>query len=616
MTQFGGGRLVGGRREEEMSGAVERALRCLGRGFDVACDFRPEYCRGQERLVVMNEDEKRELAVPGFGLFKDVSVNVKCDKGDRVRYQSDVLEFNQMSELFNHRSSLAGKIPSGLFNYTFAFDGSTWAQDASNTKFLAMDGYFITLFELRIEHQPLALVDHVVKAVPSTWDPCAIARFIENYGTHIIVGLGVGGQDVVYVKQDQSSSLPPSELKQQLDKLGDQLFTGTCALPPFYWKSKEHKLKVPEAFNVFDLQKNGVKGVAPVVCKDGVTVMCCKRGGDTSASSHGEWLLTVSSLPDIINFTFLPITSLLKGVPGNGFLSHAINLYLRYKPPLSDLHYFLDFQSHKHWAPMHHDLPLGPISNRSMPTPALTFSRMSPKLYVNTSQVTVGRRPVTGMRLHLEGKKNDRLAVHLEHLSHTPAFLGAQPDQAPLWRGSDVIADERYYEPVQRKKFARVCTAPVKYDPRWATDGGGATAFVVTGAQLAVEAHESTSVLHLRLLYSEVRGCVVGRSQWQRCPSCLSQKLGFFSAVSGSLSGGLDREKQPVPEAVVDSAVFPSGPPAPVGEQKLLRFVATSHLCKGPQHSPGHWLVTGAKLDVEKGKIRLACQVLSPRLYL
>ncbi|RZR85989.1 hypothetical protein BHM03_00013079 [Ensete ventricosum] len=138
-----------------MSGAVERALRCLGRGFDVACDFRPEYCRGKDRLVVINEDEKRELAVPGFGLFKDVCVDVKCDKGDRVRYQ-----------------------------------------------------------------------------------------FIENYGTHIIVGLSVGGQDVVYVKQDQSSSLPPSELKQQLDKLGHQLFTGTCALPPFYWKSKEHKLKV------------------------------------------------------------------------------------------------------------------------------------------------------------------------------------------------------------------------------------------------------------------------------------------------------------------------------------------------------------------------------------
>lgn len=58
------------------------------------------------------------------------------------------------------------------------------------------------------------------------------------------MGLSVGGQDVVYVKQDHSSSLSPRELRQHLDRLGDELFTGTCALPPFHWRSKEHKLKV------------------------------------------------------------------------------------------------------------------------------------------------------------------------------------------------------------------------------------------------------------------------------------------------------------------------------------------------------------------------------------
>lgn len=57
------------------------------------------------------------------------------------------------------------------------------------------------------------------------------------------------------------------------------------------------------------------------------------------------------------------------------------------KPPLSDLRYFLDFQAHKLWAPMHSDLPLGPISNRSIPTPALTFTLMGPELFVNSSQV-------------------------------------------------------------------------------------------------------------------------------------------------------------------------------------------------------------------------------------
>lgn len=82
----------------------------------------------------------------------------------------------QMAELFNHRSSMAGKIPCGFFNYAFGFEGSTWAQDASSTKLLAMDGCFITLFDLRIERQPLALTKRVIDAVPSTWDPTAIAR--------------------------------------------------------------------------------------------------------------------------------------------------------------------------------------------------------------------------------------------------------------------------------------------------------------------------------------------------------------------------------------------------------------------------------------------------------
>nr|XP_051189720.1 uncharacterized protein LOC127303015 [Lolium perenne] len=33
--------------------------------------------------------------------------------------------------------------------------------------------------------------------------------------------------------------------------------------------------------------------------------------------------------PDVISPSFISITSLLNGVPGSGFLNHAINLYLR-----------------------------------------------------------------------------------------------------------------------------------------------------------------------------------------------------------------------------------------------------------------------------------------------
>lgn len=56
----------------------------------------------------------------------------------------------------------------------------------------------------------------------------------------------MGGQDVVYVKQDRSSPLSPSEIKEHLDRLGDQLFTGTCTLPPSNRKLREHKSKVSD----------------------------------------------------------------------------------------------------------------------------------------------------------------------------------------------------------------------------------------------------------------------------------------------------------------------------------------------------------------------------------
>lgn len=59
----------------------------------------------------------------------------------------------------------------------------------------------------------------------------------------MVVGLSMGGQDVVYVKQDRSSPLSPAEIKAHLDRLGDQLFTGACAVPPVHCKSKD-KFKV------------------------------------------------------------------------------------------------------------------------------------------------------------------------------------------------------------------------------------------------------------------------------------------------------------------------------------------------------------------------------------
>ncbi|XP_030468120.1 MACPF domain-containing protein At1g14780 isoform X2 [Syzygium oleosum] len=555
---------------------VEEALASLGRGFDLTSDFRLRFCKGEERLVQLNETEKRTLVIPGFGPVNNVPADIRCDKGERSRYQSDILEFSKMSEFFNQKSAVPGKIPSGLFNSMFGFQSNCWANDAAQIKYLGLDGYFIVLFNLHIDRYPLVLADEVCKAVPSTWDPSALARFIERYGTHVIVGLGVGGQDVVVVRQDRSSNLGPSELKRHLDDLGDQLFTGACTFSPLHYKTKESKHH------------------------KGITVISSKRGGDAMAGSHCEWLLTVPSMPDAIHFNFIPITSLLKGVPGCGFLSHAINLYLRYKPPLRDLQSFLEFQTHKLWAPIHNDQPLGPTTNRATSSPSLSFSLMGPKLYVNTSQVVVGKRPVTGMRFFLEGMKCNKLAIHLQHLSNTPSMLESLVGDTPIWQGSDdaaAAAGDAYIEGIQGKKFSHICVAPIEY----LLTAGKDVAYIVTGAQLHMKKHDSKNVLHLRLRFSKVSDSYLAQSTWDR-GSEHSQKSGLLSAISTSL-GGNNAAKEKKLAIHMDSSVYPTGPPVPVQSQKLLKFVDTSQHCKGPQDCPGHWLVTGAKLDLEKGKI-------------
>ncbi|KAI5382774.1 hypothetical protein KIW84_070257 [Lathyrus oleraceus] len=246
-------------------GIVEKALESLGKGFDLTSDFRLKFCKGEERLILLNETEKRKLTVPGFGSIQDVSVDIKCDKGDRTRYQSDILTFTQMSELFNRKSSIPGKIPSGYFNSVFGFDYGSWSSEAANTKCLGVDGCLIRLFNLHIDPFPLLLSKKIIQAVPSSWDPPALARFIENFGTHILVGLSIGGKDLLLVKQDVSSNLGPSDLKNHLDELGDQLFSGTCNFLP---KKKDQKHKIPPAFDVFGPQIAAFNGSTSVCAKD------------------------------------------------------------------------------------------------------------------------------------------------------------------------------------------------------------------------------------------------------------------------------------------------------------------------------------------------------------
>ncbi|XP_010069406.2 MACPF domain-containing protein At1g14780 [Eucalyptus grandis] len=593
--------------------AIElRALEALGKGFDLTSDFRLKYVKGcgGERLVVLDEGSKRDILIPGGGTIRGVYEDIRCDKGDRIRFRSDVLEFNQMSELLNQKSSLQGKVPSGYLNAIFEMSGD-WLQDAADTKYLALDGYFISLYYLHLTSSPLVLQEKVKKKVPPRWDPASLARFIQTYGTHIIVGMAVGGQDLVCVKQRYTSPISPADLRRNLQDVGDILFSDGNSSSLLQRTARDGKHKVPDIFNRI-LQSNTLQlsSITETSSKDGLTIICSKRGGDVFLHTHSKWLQTVPAKPEAILFKFVPITSLLTGVPGSGYLSHAINLYLRYKPGPEDLQYFLEFQVPRQWAPTFCELPLR-HQRRKTSCPSLQFSFMGPKIYVSSTQVTSNLKPVVGLRLYLEGKKCNRLALHLQHLSSPPHVMTSAPaniaiDKPPRWQGSDEFdSSGQFMEPIRWKSYSKVCTSAVMYDPNW-MEGESSGVFVVTGAQLLSKGSWPKTMLHLRLLFSYIPNCTIRKTEWATAPQS-AHKSGFLANISTTFTftqksfAGADKRAP----AQLNSGVYPDGPPVPVRNGKLLKYVDTAEVLKGPEDSPGHWLVIGAKLVTDGGKIGL-----------
>ena len=51
-----------------------------------------------------------------------------------------------------------------------------------------------------------------------------ISRFIERYGTHVIVGVKMGGKDAIYMKQLYSSPLQPADIQKKLKDMADKMF--------------------------------------------------------------------------------------------------------------------------------------------------------------------------------------------------------------------------------------------------------------------------------------------------------------------------------------------------------------------------------------------------------
>ncbi|CAI8590946.1 unnamed protein product [Vicia faba] len=548
------------RMSDSISATLGNSIQALGRGFDVTSDIRLLYCKGApgSRLVHLDEEHSRDLVLSRELVVPDVSADIDFSPGKSGVEKTPVCSFQEMAKYFNERSGIKEKIPLGSFNSMFNFIGSSTV-DAAATKSLAMVGYFIPLFEVKLTKLNLVLNEEVRRAVPHSWDPASLASFIENYGTHIVTSATVGGRDVVYIRQHQSSSLSAPDIENYVKDIeNDRFHDAKNSSGPAALKYKE---------------------------KD-VTVIFRRRGGDDLEQSHTKWVETVKLAPDIINMKFTPIVSLLEGVPGVKLLTRAIDLYLEYKPPIEDLQYFLDFQITRVWAPEQNNL------QRKEPVcQSLQFSLMGPKLFISPDQVTVGRKPVTGLRLSLEGNKLNRLAIHLQHLVSLPKNLQPHWDAhmaigAPKWQGPEE-QDSRWFEPIKWKNFSHVSTAPIEITETNIGDLSGV--HIVTGAQLGVWDFGAKNVLHLKLLFSKVPGCTIRRSVWDHNPSTPAVTHKSDGASSSSTKKTSDEKKE-------DSSVH-SG--------KLAKIVDMTEMSKGPQDIPGHWLVTGAKLGVEKGKIVL-----------
>lgn len=563
----------------KLRAAAEEAIDSIGVGYDLTLDLRLKYCKKSGgRLITIDSDGKvRDVAVPGGILVRDVSKSIKCDKGERLRFSSDVLSFQQMSEQFNQELALSGKIPPGHFNTAFEFS-SSWQKEAANTKTLAFDGVFITLYSIELEKSQVALQDYVKLAVPSSWDPAALVKFIEKFGTHVIVGVKMGGKDVVYVKQLYSSTLEPSDVQRRLKEVADKRFNeGTGCFS--HDSRQDHGLPFMDA--------STLSYHSPL---EDITFIWKWRGGDNHKNlPHSKWSQTVHLEPDVISMSFIPISSLLSGIDGSGYLSHAINLYLRYKPPVEELYQFLEFQHPKQWAPVFGELALGP-DRKQQSNASLQFSFMGPRLYVNTNLVDVGNRPVTGLRLYLEGKRNNCLAVHLQHLSSLPKSFQL------LSIDSQNSYDRRYYEKVQWKSFSHICTAPVESEDDLS---------IVTGAHFEVKDSGIKRVLLLRLHFARVIGAMASKKPEWDGSQALVQKSGIFSTLMNTPFSTAQKLPPKPSDIQVNSALYPGGPPVPVHAPKLLKFVDTSEMTRGPQDSPGYWVVSGARLMVDHGKISL-----------
>ncbi|GJV11336.1 MACPF domain-containing protein-like protein [Tanacetum coccineum] len=142
----------------------------------------------------------------------------------------------------------------------------------------------------------------------------------------------------------------------------------------------------------------------------------------------------------------------------------AVNVVGIKKLLIEDLKRFLEFQ------------------RRKTSWPRLQLSFMGPKIYIRTTQVLSDDKPVTGLRLFLEGKKCNRLAIHVQHLSVLPDTITHTLSKSNItcgpfqWRASDEYDTKtQSLEPVRWKRYSNIGSFVVKHDPNWVNQSASRT---------------------------------------------------------------------------------------------------------------------------------------------
>lgn len=79
--------------------AAQIAIDSIGLGYDISADLRLKYCKKEcadPCLIELDHDQVQDLVLPGGISVANVPKSIKCDKGERMRFRSDVLSFQQV----------------------------------------------------------------------------------------------------------------------------------------------------------------------------------------------------------------------------------------------------------------------------------------------------------------------------------------------------------------------------------------------------------------------------------------------------------------------------------------------------------------------------------------